>query len=87
MKPQDIEKMIRYMAEGVETKDEIRFVETHLEGFNTFLLDMSTMKLVEAGIDREEAEAMLGCISQVSKMLGASNFNDYMMFNSITEGI
>jgi hypothetical protein len=87
MKPQDIEKMIGYLGGGVETPEDIRFVETHLDGFNTFLLEMSTMKLVQAGIDRDEAEAMLGSISQVSKMLGASSFNDFMRFHMMTEDL
>lgn len=80
MKDHDITmvaRMTKYMANGIETAEDIRYVENHLDGYNTFLLEMSTHKLVEAGIDRDLAETMLGTISHVSKMLGAANFNDY----------
>jgi len=87
MKREDLEKMIHFMAGGVETADEIKFVDKHLEGFNTFLLDMTTHRLVQAGIELEEAESMLQGLVQVSRMLGASQFQEFVQFHQIVDQI
>jgi hypothetical protein len=85
MNPDDIMKMMEYMAGGVETAEDIKFVDKHLEGFNTFLLDMTTNRLVKAGIDQEEVEAMLHGLVQTSRMLGASQFQEFVQFHQIVE--
>ena len=87
MNREDIEKMLHFMAGGVETAEEIKFIDKHLEGFNTFLLDMTTHRLVQAGIELEEAESMLHGLVQVSRMLGASQFQEFVQFHQIVEGI
>lgn len=87
MKPQDIERMIGYLGGGVETPEDIRFVENHLEGFNTFLLDMTTQELVRAGIEPEKAASMLHGLVQTSRMLGASQFNEFVQFHQIVDNI
>ena len=79
--------MLRLMSGSVETADEIRFVDKHLEGFNTFLLDMTTHRLVQAGIELEEAQSMLYGLVQVSRMLGASQFNEFVQFNQIVDNM
>lgn len=80
-------KMMGYLGGGVETPEDIKFVEKNLDGFNTFLLDMTTNKLVQAGIDQEEAEAMLHGVAQVNRMLGASQFQEFVQFHQIVDGI
>jgi hypothetical protein len=87
MKREDIEKMLHFMAGGVETAEEIKFIDKHLEGFNTFLLDMTTHRLVQAGIELEEAESMLHGLVKVSRMLGASQFNEFVQFHQIVDNI
>lgn len=87
MKPQDIERMIGYLGGGVETPEDIRFVENHLEGFNTFLLDMTTQELVRAGIELEKAESMLHGLVQTSRMLGASQFQEFVQFHQIVDNM
>ena len=87
MKREDIEKMLHFMAGGVETAEEIKFIDKHLEGFNTFLLDMTTHRLVQAGIELEEAESMLHGLVQVSRMLGASQFQEFVQFHQIVDNM
>jgi len=87
MKREDLEKMIHFMAGGVETAEDIKFIDKNLEGFNTFLLDMATHRMVQAGIEEEEAQVMLQGVAHVSRMLGASQFHEFAQFHAIVDQI
>lgn len=87
MTPQDVMKMMEFLGGGVETGEDIKFVEKNLDGFSTFLLNMTTHRLVEAGIDQEEAEAMLHGVAQVNRMLGASQFQEFVQFHQIVDNM
>jgi hypothetical protein len=57
---------------------EVKFLENNLAPFSELLIQAGAHAMTEAGMEREEALAILETLSMVSRMAGASNFVDFV---------
>ena len=57
---------------------EVKFLENNLAPFTSVLIEAGTHAMTEAGMDKEEALAILETLAMVSRMAGASNFVDFV---------
>lgn len=63
---------------GELDSSEVKFLENNLAPFSELLIQAGAHAMTEAGMEREEALAILETLSMVSRMAGASNFVDFV---------
>jgi hypothetical protein len=63
---------------GELDSSEVKFLENNLAPFSELLIQAGAHAMTEAGMEREEALAILETLSMVSRMAGASNFMDFV---------
>lgn len=70
--------MMTLLSTPEKSNDDIKFITNHLDGFQSFLLNMTTHELVKDGVAPDKVEMLLEPLIEVTKMLGANEYNDFV---------
>lgn len=65
------------------SRDEVKFLENNLAPFSDLLIQAGAHAMTQAGMEREEALAILETLAMVSRMAGASNFVDFVQIKKM----
>lgn len=71
-------QMIEILRKDEKTLDDSKFVQNNLNGFSTWLFNVATSELISDGVDEDKVFGLLAPLVQVHKMLGASEFADFV---------
>lgn len=72
--------------EGDMTFDDMEFLHNNLAPFADLLIEVGVNLMVTAGIEKEEALAVLHNLAMVSRMAGASSFTDFVKTEQMLRG-
>jgi hypothetical protein len=65
-------------GDGNFTEADYQFLSNNLAPFSDVLISCGVEMMTQAGIEQEEALALLENLAMVSRMAGASNFKDFV---------
>lgn len=77
--------MMTLLSTPEKNGEDIRFITNHLDGFQTFLLNVTTHELIKDGVDPDKVEMLLEPLIEVTKMLGANEYNDFVQVAKMFE--
>ena len=85
MEKNDVIKMMMLLSTDEKSNEDIRFISNNLQGFQTFLFNMTTHELIQDGVPAEKVEIMLEPLIEVTKMLGANEYQDFLTVGRMFE--
>ena len=71
-------QMLEILRKDEKTLDDSKFVQNNLDGFATFLFNVATSELISDGVAEDKVFGLLAPLVEVHKMLGASEFSDFV---------
>jgi hypothetical protein len=71
-------QMLEILKKDEKTLDDSKFVQNNLDGFATWLFNVATNELISDGIAEDKVFGLLTPLVEVHKMLGASEFSDFV---------
>jgi len=71
-------QMLEILKKDEKTLDDSKFVQNNLDGFATWLFNVATNELLSDGVPEDKVYGLLAPLVEINKMLGASEFSDFV---------
>jgi hypothetical protein len=71
-------QMLEILKKDEKTLDDSKFVQNNLDGFATWLFNVATNELISDGVAEDKVYGLLAPLVEINKMLGASEFSDFV---------
>ena len=85
MEREKIGRMLEILTKPEKDHADAEFARNNLDGFSVWLMDMATGDLVKRGVEESDAREILETVAGVHRMLGATEFMDFISVASMFE--